>query len=85
MIKFIRGSADYTEGYSRNGRSRSSSESSWNERHQMSERLVVGFTTNRDFHGDEAIFNRLGHCDAINSNVETSCQRYPGRSFTLLR
>lgn len=50
----------------------------------MSERLVIGSTANRDFDGNEAIFNRFGHRDTIDPNAAASRQRYPGYSLTLI-
>lgn len=79
IYKVVHAVADYTEGHSGNERAGSSSESSRDERHQVPERLAVGPTADCDLHGDEAIPDRSRHCDAIDSNVEASCQRYPGR------
>lgn len=73
LISIIfRDSTDHTKGYSGNGRSRGFGKPSGNERYQVSEWLAVCPITNRDFHGDETIFDRLGHHDAVDPNAEAS-------------
>jgi len=71
-VKFNRDSTDHTKGCPGNGRSRGFGEPFGNERHQVSEWLAVGAIANCDFHGDEAIFDRLGHHDTVNPNAEAS-------------
>lgn len=72
----------YTEGRAGDGRSRGPGESPRDVRHQVPERLAVGFTTDRHLRGDEAIPDRSGHRDAIDPNAEASGQGYPGGSPT---
>lgn len=72
-VKLGHGSTDHTKGYPGNGRSRGFGKSSGNKRHQVSERLAIGPIANRDFHGNETIFDRFGHHDAVDPDAKTSC------------
>jgi len=62
----------YTEGSSGNRWSRNSGESPRDKRCQVSGRCAIDPVANCDCHRDETISDRLGHCDAIDSNVEAT-------------